>query len=223
MERDHNETIKEMIIPLHHEIPQGYPHQGDSKRDRDTPVPNGQGQYEVKGRKERRIIECELCGQTTTRKADLKRHLESIHGGLTHNCCNCGFQTKWKASLKRHVKTVHNHETTRPLKVIVCNQCDFMTGYKSHLREHIQRFHDKIIQSCKECRYQAGWKSSLMRHVKRTHTHRGTPIIWLPLAKDNQVNEGTEGMGRPLDDPLEGNSSEKEVGNKSTQPPTGRG
>ena len=47
-------------------------------------------------------------------------------------------------------------------------------------------------------------------------------MIWLPLAKDNQVNEGTEGMGKPLDDPLKSNSSEKEVDNKSTQPPTGR-
>ena len=212
-----------MRTSLDKEILNNYPHHGNSKGDRGTPVPNRQGHYEVGGRNKQKIVKCKLCEHTTTREADLKRHVESIHGGLTHNCCICGLQTRWKASLKRHVKTVHNHGATQPPKIIGCNQCDYKTGYRSHLREHIQRYHDKIIQSCRECGYQTGWKSSLIKHVKRTHNYRETPIIWLPLAKDHQGNEMTEEVGRPFDDPLKCDSPKEEVDSKTTNQPTGRG
>ena len=53
------------------------------------------------------------------RKCNLKKHIDSVHGGVRHSCDQCDYKTKRKVAIKRHIDSVHggvrysvNHNTT---------------------------------------------------------------------------------------------------------------
>jgi len=106
------------------------------------------------GKKDKKQIfhQCEQCDYKTRLKANLRRHIKSIHIGIKSeqdmygmvwndfsatklNCDQCDFKTHWKLCLKRHVKTIHRLKYN-------CEQCEFQTNLMSYLKLHVKSIHD---------------------------------------------------------------------------------
>ena len=60
---------------------------------------------------------CDQCDYKTKRKYGLKKHIESVHGGVWHSCEQCDYKTKWKDNLKKHL------DSGLPGHWYICDQC----------------------------------------------------------------------------------------------------
>ena len=67
-----------------------------------------------------KVLTCEICYATFTQGYYLKKHIESIHGGIKpFKCSTCYKIFSHKYNLKSHIATVHNKE-----KPFNCDYCD---------------------------------------------------------------------------------------------------
>ncbi|ODM88008.1 putative zinc finger protein [Orchesella cincta] len=107
-----------------------------------------------------RPFRCDCCSKTFRTSGNLKSHLV-IHSDERLKCSICGYTTRWKANLARHVSSVHNSTskvskttqknqlikrklTTKPRvsrKVILsCGDCPYKTKiaqrFENHCRLH---------------------------------------------------------------------------------------
>ena len=70
------------------------------------------------------IFPCNECDYTTSRKANLKRHLVTHSQDKPHLCNLCDFASNHKGALKRHL---FSHTGEKPF---TCDQCDFAANQK---------------------------------------------------------------------------------------------
>ena len=80
-------------------------------------------------------IFCEICKKQFQLVANLKRHVEATHNGVSYNCNQCDYSNKRQDSLKTHVDFVH--EGIR----YPCDQCDYQGVRNSKLAAHIKKMH----------------------------------------------------------------------------------
>ena len=66
-------------------------------------------------------------------KADLRRHVESVHEGKRPHKCNvCGKSFTEKKFMLKHIDTVH--EGNKPFK---CESCERTFAHKGNMKKHI--------------------------------------------------------------------------------------
>ena len=76
------------------------------------------------------VFVCDICGNQFTRKFNLEKHLNTIHGQeLTVNCKYCNINIV-KSRLQNHIDSVHKD------KKFVCVNCDKKYSYKGDLKKH---------------------------------------------------------------------------------------
>ena len=52
-------------------------------------------------------VKCNFCGKTFSRGSGLKRHIASVHEGITYKCDHCGKSFNRPYLLQQHIKSVH--------------------------------------------------------------------------------------------------------------------
>ena len=73
-----------------------------------------------------------LVNRETGQKADLKRHIESVHEWIKSFKCNiCDYETTCKFVLKKHIDSVHEG-----IKSHKCNICEYEFGQTSDKITH---------------------------------------------------------------------------------------
>ena len=66
-------------------------------------------------------------------KADMRRHVESVHEGKRPHKCNvCGKSFTEKKFMLKHIDTVH--EGNKPFK---CESCERTFAHKGNMKKHI--------------------------------------------------------------------------------------
>ena len=108
---------------------------------------------------------CLICHKKFLRKAELKRHTDSVHEGKRpHKCSICDKSCSLKAELKAHIESVH--EKKKPYK---CSICGYSCSTNGNLKTHIESVHEKKKHKCSICDYSFSQKSSLRRHTDSVH------------------------------------------------------
>jgi len=141
------------------------------------------------GKKDKKQIfhQCEQCDYKTRLKANLRRHIKSIHIGIKseqnhsgkkvkkqifHQCEQCEYKTRLKANLKRHIKSIHigikSEQNDFTATKLNCDQCDFKTHWKLCLKRHVKTIH-RLKYNCEQCEFQTNLMSYLKLHVKSIH------------------------------------------------------
>ena len=94
---------------------------------------------------------CDQCDYKTKRKYGLKKHIESVHGGVWHSCEQCDYKTKWKDDLKTHTESVHGYS---------CDQCDYKTKSKDDLKKHLDSGLPGHWYICVQCGKSLCWHNT---------------------------------------------------------------
>ena len=78
------------------------------------------------------IVKTKLCNYKVTQASDLKKHVQSVHEGVKHNCELCEYKATQKGSLRQHVKSVHKGVKYN------CDVCDYKAPTKDKLRNMME-------------------------------------------------------------------------------------
>ena len=138
------------------------------------------------------LFQCIFCNYTTSRNANLKRHILNVHSDSAKFCCDeCDKQFSRESSLSYHKEAKHSSK-------IKCELCDKDFETRRNLEKHIldQHTHNKITTSngfmilhqsertikrkvyfCQQCDYKTTYKGNLMKHVERMHLNPRPPKI----------------------------------------------
>ena len=113
--------------------------------------------------------ECAVCSKIFGRKAELDRHIRTVHEKRADFKCEvCLRCFTEKGSLKTHILTVH--EKRADFKCEVCLRC---FTEKGSLTKHILTVHDKRADfKCEICSREFGQKSNLNKHIRNVHDKR---------------------------------------------------
>lgn len=119
-------------------------------------------------RKDARVrqIKCDWCNYETTKKSNLRGHLNRMHTtDRVFRCGHCDFQTIHKSSLKIHLLKHEDPERNTKFK---CGECDFETFYRACLKNHLLT-HEKKMKTykCTTCDFETVRRSSISNHIKR--------------------------------------------------------
>ena len=116
---------------------------------------------------------CDLCENTFRNATLLKRHILSIHEGLTHECQLCSKVYKTAANLKHHIEFVHEGKE-KP--TVDCSLCGKTVATTSVLKRHIEAVHEKKRPyECQICSERFGQKAHLVTHLKGKHKSDSIP------------------------------------------------
>ena len=99
---------------------------------------------------------CEECSYGCFWKLNLRKHVEAVHKGITHQCHVCPFNTKWYVALNQHLRITHNirkrkpndekdgmkeDKEPRPRTENLCDLCGYKTLYGSNMKSHQRSVH----------------------------------------------------------------------------------
>ena len=99
---------------------------------------------------------CEECTYGCFWKLNLRKHVEAVHRGITHQCHVCTFNTKWYVALNQHLRITHNirkrkaneekpdskgEKEPRPRTENLCDLCGYKTLYGSNMKSHQRSVH----------------------------------------------------------------------------------
>ena len=106
---------------------------------------------------------CDQCEKKFTKKANLIRHIQSIHEGAKYACNQCDYQASHQASLIYHNQS--NHEGVK----YACNQCDHQFSSQGNLNTHIRSIHEGVKYACNQCDQQYTQQGKLKIHIISKH------------------------------------------------------
>lgn len=101
------------------------------------------GNGRKKGRSAGKKWKCPFCPRSYTRRGNMNRHIEHVHGtaGHTFNCDFCAMEFGDHATWKRH-QLAHLDQ-----KEYSCDHCDFQTHWMHNLKRHVVSGHPEV--ACK--------------------------------------------------------------------------
>ena len=110
-------------------------------------------------------INCKVCPSTFNQFGHLKKHIESQHIELKHQCLKCSKFFNYKHHLKEHVERFHER------KIYECEQCGHKLHSSSGIKHHISAVHKKVFYECsfEACDYKASQKSQISLHIRSYH------------------------------------------------------
>ena len=132
---------------------------------------------------------CNLCKFRTKKKSDLRKHIESIHEGITYACDQCDYLATQQGHLKEHIQAKHEGV------MFGCSKCNKQFSFRSGLNRHYRIVHDEGVRvepmtpnnaakrgvrrievvsgdekfQCKYCERTFSGRSSLWYHTKSKH------------------------------------------------------
>jgi len=135
---------------------------------------------------------CDECSYGCFWKLNLRKHVEAVHKGITHQCHVCTFNTKWYVALNQHLRITHNirkrkqnddkegmkeDKEPRPRTENLCDLCGYKTFYGSNMKSHQRSVHKigeteckpKVMRFCEFCDYKTVYNSNLISHKRSKH------------------------------------------------------
>jgi len=111
-------------------------------------------------------IRCDACGKMFTRRSNMERHRQTVHGGVRlFPCESCDASFKAKETLDKHIRFVHIRADLHQ-----CNMCDRKFTRVSNLNRHMRDTHEKLQRfNCRACDRVFNTRFNLERHSKRHH------------------------------------------------------
>ena len=105
------------------------------------------------------------CSYNAKWKADVKKHVLSVHQGVRYPCDQCDYQATEKRHLKRHVQ-IH---CGKAIKQFPCDLCDYSATETRYLKLHTDSVHNGILYPCSDCDYKATVPKDLKIHRDSIH------------------------------------------------------
>ncbi|ODN01894.1 WD repeat-containing protein 73 [Orchesella cincta] len=113
-------------------------------------------------------ILCKICGYTSNKKSNFKRHFTNMHS-IHHDddcsrsleCCGIRFITKGEKS--QHTKSVHKSGYR-------CSICTKVFDRPALLQRHLAKHTGKKPYKCSLCTYQTPNKANAKRHIEKKHS-----------------------------------------------------
>ena len=132
---------------------------------------------------------CNLCKFRTKKKSDLRKHIESIHEGITYACDQCDYLATQQGHLKEHIQAKHEGV------MFGCSKCNKQFSFRSGLNRHYRIVHDEGVRvepmtpnnaanrgvgraevvsgdakfQCQDCEKRFSDPSGLRQHTKSKH------------------------------------------------------
>jgi len=163
----------------------------------DKNIPSGKvpQHYKENHPKEEKPYSCEECLYGCYWKLNLRKHVEAVHRGITHQCHVCTFNTKWYVALNQHLRITHNirkrkpneenplkeGKEPRPRTENLCDLCGYKTLYGSNMKSHQRSVHKiglkkgeteakpKVMRICDLCEYKTVYNSNMISHRRSKH------------------------------------------------------
>ncbi len=114
-------------------------------------------------------IQCEVCGATFSKRANLVRHTKTVHNNVKPFICEtCGSKFGLKADLQRHMRNIHEK------RAFCCRTCGKSFAEQEDLDFHTRVAHEKDLRpfKCGQCEIKFGRRSSRRRHEQTVHTDK---------------------------------------------------
>jgi uncharacterized Zn-finger protein len=120
---------------------------------------------------------CDQCGKVSTTKANLKKHILTVHSDERQFVCsfdNCGKLFTQSSNLNTHIKSIH--ERVR----YPCSVCDKSFTSRGPLKTHMSSIHDKTRYQCSHCKKSYTERGRLNAHIKQQHQQATTNVSTKP-------------------------------------------
>jgi hypothetical protein len=126
-------------------------------------------------------FECNVCFKRFTRKDNLERHKESVHGAGSFSCDKCFKTFNRKDAYVRHERTCS----------IICKYCDTEFESGIDLFIHVQSQHSAQKFCCSKCAKKYIEKRDLKKHQQKcSQTINGFTLRWII----NRIRNGVKGL-----------------------------
>ena len=132
-------------------------------------------QFKDKSDKSSSILECGKYAYETKKLSQLRKHVKSVHDGMTWSCDQCTTSFTNENNLIFHIKKVHEQEPFmigQENKPLMCDKCVYKTTRKGSLKLHKKSYHEGISSAryhCKECDASYAENKNLTNHVMVKH------------------------------------------------------
>ena len=106
---------------------------------------------------------CNLCKFRTKKKSDLRKHIESIHEGITYGCDQCDYLATQQGHLKEHIQAKHQGV------LYGCSKCNKQFSFRAGLYRHNKTAHEGVKYACNHCDHTATQQHHLNIHIQTKH------------------------------------------------------
>merc|ERR1719266_3037378 len=118
--------------------------------------------HKRQGKKE---YKCDKCMKEYGEKADLRRHIESVHEGIRrHMCEECGKGFHTRSYLLHHIETIHEGKAKYD-----CEFCGKVFKARGAMRRHQIHVHEGRRFDCSICGKSYSQPNNLKIHIKNAH------------------------------------------------------
>ncbi|KAL1115048.1 hypothetical protein AAG570_007079 [Ranatra chinensis] len=132
-----------------------------------TPHRQHMARHAVKHGAVDRLYRCQHCDYAATTLEYLAKHKVKHAGVKPFACTECTYTAARRAQLSRHVATVHSEDGHRSR--LTCPLCAFRAHSPAHLAGHRLSHAGQQVHSCPVCQYRTDNAGNMARHAAHVH------------------------------------------------------